>query len=81
MSNVSPSVMLLWGILSCIELVYLFVHLWRYDRLQVSYPPRIPNLSRSLISFAVSEVELWPEPRCFQEGNDLWLSYVHPLYW
>jgi len=39
MSNVSPSAMLLWSVLCCIELVFLLVHLWRYDRLQVSHPP------------------------------------------
>jgi hypothetical protein len=39
MSNVSPSAMLLWSVLCCIELVFLFVHLWRYDRLQVSHAP------------------------------------------
>ena len=81
MSNVSPSAMLLWSVLSCIELVFLFVHLWRYDRLQVSHPPRFPNPPRSLITRTVSQVELWSDSGCFQEGNDLWLSYGYPLYW
>ncbi|KAF8963619.1 hypothetical protein BDZ97DRAFT_984668 [Flammula alnicola] len=32
MSNGSPTAYLLWAILSCIFLAFLFVHLWAYDR-------------------------------------------------
>lgn len=81
MSNVSPSAMLLWSVLSCIELIFLFVHLWRYDRLQVSHAPRSPDPPMSLITRTVSQVEFWSESRCLQEGYDLWISFGDPLYW
>ncbi|TFK44980.1 hypothetical protein BDQ12DRAFT_673903 [Crucibulum laeve] len=32
MSNGSPTAYLLWAILSCIFLAFLFIHLWAYDR-------------------------------------------------
>jgi len=81
MSNVSPSAMLLWGILSIIELIFLFVHLWRYDRLQVSHSPSPISVMIAHNPHTVSEVELRSESRCLQEGNDLWVSFVYPVYW
>ena len=62
MPHSAPGVMLLWSILSTIELIFLLNHLWRYDRFSVSLPPSSRSavfpLIRSNLNSTVPQMEL-----------------------